>query len=225
MLLKIDLHLHTIFSRDSFIRPEQAVIQAQALGLNGFALTDHDSIESHYFTSKNPEFIIIQGIEVSSSDGHILALGVRELIPSGLTAEETVDRIHQIGGLAIAAHIMRSSKNTIQKDLLRNLNRFDALETVNSGALLSGSFRSSRGFAQEIGRPETAGSDAHVLGTVGRAFSEVDCEAPSAENILKAVKQGRTTPRGQTDLWANRLKKISLKLRKKLGVYASSSSI
>ncbi|MFQ5998503.1 MAG: PHP-associated domain-containing protein, partial [Candidatus Bathyarchaeia archaeon] len=187
-------------------------------------LTDHDSIESHYFISKVPEFIIIPGIEVSSSDGHILALGVRELIPSGLTAEETVDRIHQIGGLAIAAHVMRSSKNTIQKDLLRNL-RLDALETVNSGALLSRSFRSSRGFAQEIGRPETAGSDAHVLGTVGRAFSEVDCEAPSTENILKAVKEGRTLPQGQTDLWANRLKKISLKLRKKLGVYASSSSI
>ena len=43
--MKIDLHVHTSFSPDSFTNPEKAVLKAAKTGLECIAITDHNTID------------------------------------------------------------------------------------------------------------------------------------------------------------------------------------
>src|SRR3972149_8625567 len=100
MQAKVDLHVHTVYSRDSLITPEDLVFYARKRGLTAVAVTDHDRVDGALKIAKEADFLIIPGIEVSSRNGHVLGLNVQESIPKGLSVDETVDRIHAAGGLA-----------------------------------------------------------------------------------------------------------------------------
>src|SRR4030042_5024673 len=104
MLIKADLHVHTTYSKDSLITPKDLVYYAKKRGLNAVAVTDHNQLEGAYKIAKETDFFIIPGMEVSSNDGHIVALNIHEPIPRGLSAVETVELIHKAGGGAIACH-------------------------------------------------------------------------------------------------------------------------
>lgn len=96
--------MHTQYSYDGLITPKELVYYAKKRGLDGVAITDHDTIEGALKIARETNFLIVPGIEISSSDGHIVGLNVSEAIQKGLSASETVDRIHDAGGIAIACH-------------------------------------------------------------------------------------------------------------------------
>src|SRR4030066_2023958 len=104
MQVKADLHVHSIYSNDSVITPKELVFYAKKRGLTAVAVTDHNQIEGALKIAKETDFPIIPGTEVSSLNGHIVGLNVNAPIPKGLSADETVDRIHKAGGIAIACH-------------------------------------------------------------------------------------------------------------------------
>lgn len=102
-----DLHIHTNFSDgDSVENVLHAAIEA---GLDAIAITDHDEIEGalqarRLVHEQQLPLAVVPGIEISSKDGHIGALFVTRKIPAGLSASETVRRIHALGGIAVAHH-------------------------------------------------------------------------------------------------------------------------
>ncbi len=104
MQINADLHVHSNYSKDSLITPKELVFYAKKRGLTAVAVTDHNQIEGSWKIAKEADFLVIPGMEVSSADGHIVALNLQDLIPRGLSARETVDRIHKAGGIAIAVH-------------------------------------------------------------------------------------------------------------------------
>ncbi len=83
MQIKADLHVHTTYSKDSLITPKDLIYYAKKRGLNAVAVTDHNQLEGAYKIAKETDFLIIPGMEVSSADGHIVALNVKELNPKG----------------------------------------------------------------------------------------------------------------------------------------------
>src|SRR4030065_33390 len=87
--IRADLHVHTTYSKDSLITPKDLVYYAKKRGLDAVAVTDHNQLEGAYKIAKETDFLIIPGMEVSSNDGHIVALNVNELIPRGYSAVET----------------------------------------------------------------------------------------------------------------------------------------
>ena len=91
--IRADLHVHTIYSKDSLITPKDLIFYAKKRGLNAVAVTDHNQLEGAWKIARETDFLIIPGMEISSSDGHIVALNVKELIPKGFSAVETVERI------------------------------------------------------------------------------------------------------------------------------------
>ena len=99
-LLKLDLHVHTAGSPDAHTKIENLPEIMRARGLDGLAITEHNKFDPPNL----PDVLIVPGVEISSRDGHILALGVKENIPSRLSADETITRIHDQGGVAIIAH-------------------------------------------------------------------------------------------------------------------------
>jgi hypothetical protein len=167
---------------------------ARARGLNGVAITDHDSVgglkEAKELSGGG--FLIVPGIEVTSRDGHILGLGVTKLVPRGLTAAETVELIRGQGGIAIAAHPFVPGR----KPGLVSRAKFDAIEVLNSRAFLI-SNPLARRFAERNRIPGVGGSDAHRKDEIGLAYTVVDCD-PSVEQVLKEIRMGRSSASGRS---------------------------
>ena len=129
MQINADLHVHTTYSKDSVITPKDLVKYAKKRGLNAVAVADHNTLEGSYKIAKETDFLVIPGMEVSSAEGHIVALNVKELIPRGLSAAETVERIHKADGVAIACHPYASFKGCLRDAVTSS---FDAIETINA---------------------------------------------------------------------------------------------
>ena len=192
--VKADLHVHTIYSHDSVITSRDLVFYAKKSGLTAVAITDHNQVEGARKIARETNFLIIPGTEVSSREGHIVGLNVQELIPTGLTADETVDKIHQAGGIAIACHPFVLFKGSLGKHATA---KFDAVETLNASAF---PFRSASQkadqLAERLGLPKVAGTDAHYGPVIGRTFTLIDAE-PNVEAVVKAIAKGLCQPYGK----------------------------
>lgn len=214
MHLKIDLHVHTIYSADSLITPEEVAFYARKQGLDGVAVVDHDRLDSALKISRELDFLIIPGMEITSSDGHVIGLNVQKPVPRGLMAEETVDKIHDAGGLAIACHPATFFKGSLGN---RVTSRFDAVEVINSSAIPFGySAKHGERIASHSGVARVAGSDAHYGPEIGCAYTAVDAET-TVDEIVNAIGKGFCQPFGKAIPLALRLKREFLVLRRRSG--------
>lgn len=199
--MRFDLHIHSCYSRDARGSIEEIVRQARRIGLEGLAVTDHNSFEGSakaYALGRSERLVVVRGVEVSAVEGHVLALGVRELVPRELPVIETVERIRALGGIAVAAHPHRFPSG-IGLRLAREVS-FDAIEVIN-GASAARSNRLARRLAEQKGATMVGGSDAHDLGHIGRAYTVVE-GVSTEDDLLDAIRHGRTVAdgRGRTAL-------------------------
>jgi hypothetical protein len=194
MSVKADLHVHTTYSKDSIITPKELVYYAKRSGLNAVAVTDHNSIEGALKIAKeNVDFLIIPGTEVSSLNGHIVALNVTKRIPRDLGADETVELIHKAGGIAIACHPFAWLKGSVGKHVT---SKFDAVEALNASAFPFGlASKKAVNLAERLGLPKVAGTDAHYGPVIGRAYTLIDAE-PNVESVVDAIVKGKCEPHG-----------------------------
>jgi predicted metal-dependent phosphoesterase TrpH len=193
MQVKADLHVHTTYSSDSVITPKELVFYAKKRGLTAVAVTDHNTVEGAWKIAKETDFLIIPGTEVSSLHGHIVGLNVNTLIPRGLSADETVDRIHEAGGIAIACHPFALLKGSVGKHVS---SKFDAVEAINASAFpFNRATSKANQLAEQLKLPKVAGTDAHYGPVIGQAYTLIDSE-PNIEAIIKAIKNGHCKPTG-----------------------------
>ncbi len=200
-MLSVELHAHSEASYDGRDPVERLLERAQTVGLDGLAVTDHDAIEASLEAAElAPEYDLvgIPGMEVTSAAGHVLALGVRELVPEGLSFAETLDRTHDLGGVAVVPHPFQTSRSGVLANISEDeLAEADAIEIYNSRLLTGRANRRAERFARRRGLPMTAGSDAHIAEMVGQAVTHVDTDERRADAILEAVREGRTTVEGR----------------------------
>ena len=195
MQIKADLHVHTTFSKDSLITPKELVYYAKKRGLNAVAVTDHNQLEGAYKIAKETDFLIIPGMEVSSADGHIVALNVKELIPRGYSAAETVERIHRAGGVAIACHPYVKFKGCLKEKVGST---FDAIEVINARAFpFKNSVKKAEETAERLKLSRVAGTDAHYGPQIGYGYTVIESEEASVDAIAKAIVEGNCQPFGQ----------------------------
>jgi len=195
MQINADLHVHSNYSKDSLITPKDLVYYAKKRGLSAVAVTDHDQIEGSCKIAREADFLVIPGMEVSSAEGHIVALNLQELIPRGLSAQETVDRIHRAGGIAIAVHPYAWFKGSLRSHV--EAAKFDAVETVNASAFpFNRCKRKAVEIARKLNLPHVGGTDAHYGPTIGYGYTVIDCE-PTVDAIVKAIVNGNCQPFGQ----------------------------
>jgi len=212
MQIKADLHIHTIYSKDSLITPKDLVFYAKKRGLNAVAVTDHNQLEGAYKIAKETDFLIIPGMEISSSDGHIVALNVHELIPRGYSAVETVERIHRAGGVAIACHPYVLFKGCLKDKVCAT---FDAIEVINARAIpFNRSVRRAQETADRLKLARVAGTDAHYGPQIGFSYTEIEATESDVEAIAKAILKGRCYPKGQPVPPILNLKQQLLRLRR-----------
>jgi len=204
-VLAVELHTHSELSYDGRDPVELLLGQAQAVGLDALAITDHDEIEASLAAAElAPEYDLvgIPGVEVTSAAGHVLALGIEELVPADLPFGETLERIRARGGIAVVPHPFQKSRSGVLANITRQeLTAADAIEVYNSRLLTGRSNRQAERFAREHDMPMTAGSDAHISEMVGQAVTHVDADGDSVDAILSAIRDGHTTIEGRRTPW------------------------
>ncbi len=190
-----DLHVHSTHSPDSVAPVKELLAQARKLGLTGLAITDHNSLAgAEEALRQRPEgLVVIPGMEVTTAQGHVLALGVREAIPRDLSAAETVSKVAAAGGVAVAAHPFRVRTGLGREAVVGA--RFAAIETLNSRTR-AGANKEAQALAHELGIGATGGSDSHTVGELGRAYAIADRPIGTAEELLEELRAGRTRAGG-----------------------------
>jgi len=218
--IKIDLHTHSVYSKhaiwrnEAFGSPKQMIDFAIKKGLNGLAITDHNSIrgalEGLEYSKKLKNFLFIPGVEVSSLGGHIVALGVKEEIQKKLSVQETIDRIHELGGIAIAAHPYAGWPRIASlKDAILNY-RFDAIEVLNGGTRVNANRKAYKA-AKELNIPVVAGSDSHHWKDIGLIYNIIYCE-PTIDSALKAIGKGKVVVKGRPFGLYSKMRLVTRKL-------------
>lgn len=187
--MKFDLHIHSNYS-DGHACVVEIINAAVQRGLDGIALTDHDNMRGipaarKYIKEKKLDLILIPGVEVSTSEGHLLVLGVEEPPKRKLSPEETIEAAHTLGGIANVPHPYHPFRHAIGR-----IPNADAVEVYNSKHLFG--LANGRAWIEARRRhmPMVAGSDSHYAETVGLGVTEI--EAQDADEALEAIRAGRT---------------------------------
>lgn len=191
----LELHSHSWYSKGSIlgeentVSPVEMVKEARRRGLNGIAITDHDNFKSWESLKKLKfdDFVVIPGEEVSTLQGHLLALGITEEIKPKQDVLETIDKVHQQGGITIAPHPFDLAKKGI-----RELSKYaDAIEVFNAMNIERFANLRAKKFAKKFDKPMVVGTDAHQKSWIGRSITQVN-SYPDVDSVLKEIRFGDT---------------------------------
>ncbi|MEM2915685.1 MAG: PHP domain-containing protein [Candidatus Bathyarchaeia archaeon] len=189
-MIRIDLHVHTIYSGDSTIHPKFLVDQLYAHPfIKGIAITDHDTLNGYVqvkkFAKPYEDIIVVPGIEVTTLHGHITVLGVEETAPHVNTIEGVVDFAKKHDGLVVVPHPYRVMGIG---DLAKRIN-IDVVEALNPRSThLENKLAEELAHAKNV--PCVAGTDAHHSQDLWRVFNEVDANLDQNE-VLESIKKGK----------------------------------
>ncbi len=196
MPLKLDLHTHTFFSGDGVSSPEDNIAAARAKGLQGFAVTDHNTCDAvAYLLDQGlmredgqpvDGFLIVPGQEVTTDEGHLLCVGTTIPNLKGRPAREVCEIIHENGGLAIPPHPYDLFRAGIRFPVLETL-PIDALEVFNAATTLRRYNKYAFDYAQLRGLPMTAASDAHHSEALGTAYTILNTEDFSVAGVVAQI--------------------------------------
>lgn len=204
MLGKADLHVHTRYSGltrvyflrfpDSISHPSEIVKMAERRHLDVLCVTDHNSIRGAVEAKKFATSVeIVTGSEVATLDGDLLGIFLTEDIPKGLPAEETIDKIHEQGGLAIAPHPFSSQADSLGLKIAEL--KLDGVELFNAAHRDGYTNDAAQIIAKDLNVAFVGGSDAHSVNMVGNAYTQFD--GKDAEDLMKAILARKTSFAGE----------------------------
>jgi len=191
-LIKADLHVHTCYSIDCLTPLEQIIERCLELGINCIAVADHNTVTGALKLKEIAPFKVIVAEEILTPVGEIMGLFLNETVPRGLSPQETISRIRSQGGLVAIPHPFGRSLpwNNNMLTSAEVLSQVDIIETFNSRTPFSNSIARARELAREQGKVTSAGSDAHTLGEIGRAYVEMP-EFDGPDGFLNSLAQGK----------------------------------
>jgi predicted metal-dependent phosphoesterase TrpH len=190
--VKVDMHTHSEYSPDSRTSLAAQAAAIKAAGLNVVCATDHNTIEGALRLRELADgFRVIVGEEVSSRDGEIIGLFLDKPVPRGLSAEETIARIRDQGGLVSVPHpFSRNRRFHLRRSVLERVWKdIDCIEVFNAREAFTQDNVRAAAFAKEKGLPGAVGSDAHRASEIGRAWVEVE-EFVGRDDFIAALREG-----------------------------------
>jgi predicted metal-dependent phosphoesterase TrpH len=193
-VLAVDFHVHPFPLSWSTLGPWDLALEARHQGLDAVAIAGHN----HVWVGQAARWIsrIVGGVTVIPAEeihpprGHIVALGIDRTIDWRLPAERAIDEVHRQGGVAIAAHPVKSSWRVWTPGAMQKLDAAEVLQPVT--ILLPDAGREMREFRERANVAAIGSSDYHGLGPVGLCRTYVLARDDSEAAILEAVRAGRT---------------------------------
>ncbi|MEW5830824.1 MAG: PHP domain-containing protein [Chloroflexota bacterium] len=201
-----DLHLHTTHSHDGTFTPRAALSRAVECGLDVLAITDHNVMSGAFEALElAPEYGIevVPGCEISTAEGHLVALYITQPVPPGLSLAATVRKVAEQDGLCIVAHPTSwKSPASLSLGVIHHaLAQPDIAKTlIGIEAYVAGSWYSLRHpvlrrFTRKSGLVPVGGSDAHVLRALGLVTTRF---AGKTASDLRAALMEKTVEVHQT---------------------------
>lgn len=198
-MLKMDSHIHSEYSSDSHAKIDDILNIAKKENIDIIAISDHNTVDGTSEVVKktrNTDILAIPSIEISSTQGHIIGFGCEEMIPRDLTPQDTIDRIHDLGGLAIIPHPYCFYRHGLlcksdYKDL-----KIDAIEIKNARFIVGYCNNKAKKLSKKENIPALGASDAHYYKFVGDCYSLIDCEK-DIDSVLKAIRKNKTEAHGK----------------------------
>ncbi len=198
-----DLHMHTTVSDGCATVTQLLDYVAQRSHLSVIAITDHDRLDASLWAYEHRAqypFDIVPGVEVSSRDGHVLALWVTKPVRRDMSLAETTAAIHEQGGLAVLAHPFEIfvcshmvRRYLTQPEVLLEAG-IDAVEVHNSGAPTPGGNWLARRMTDKIRLPMVGNSDAHTLTAIGCGVTRF--MGHTAQDLRQALITNSTSAEG-----------------------------
>ena len=207
--MNADLHVHSMHSNDGKQTVAEILNECRTKNVGAVALTDHNEIGAWEDVGDVSDIIVIKGIEVTTSEGHILAYGVDKAIPRNLPIKDTVDLIHEAGGIAVAAHPYRWWSGIGGKNVAGM--GFDAIESINGRSSRSSNGRALK-LAEKLNLPIVGGSDAHTSPSVGRTYTVIPDDCKNERDVLAAILNRQTQIGGDHRAKFSSLKYVGLNI-------------
>jgi predicted metal-dependent phosphoesterase TrpH len=200
---KADLHIHTARGDGMADLPELLDHVQENTDLTVIAVTEHDDLrpglEAREMCARGGyRFEVVPGAEVTTLEGHLLALYLEEPVESLRPLAETLEAVHRRGGLCIIPHPMSWLTRSIGQRKIERILRdgqdgvyFDGIEVANLSSGARVSIKKARRLnEQRYHLAAVGGSDAHFLAVVGSAYTVF--EGQGAEDLRRAIL-ARTT--------------------------------
>ncbi len=206
---RIDLHVHAKWSADAIGGLDELARTGMRKGLDGLALTEHNTTRHHIAIKrwnrdhKDRPFVFYPGTEITTQQGHLLAIGIHYDIPKRLPLEEALDHVERAGGVAIPAHPQRPITGIGEVWLNAITRRIRVLETYNAQQTPQSNERAAA-HAQERGLGATGGSDAHQVHDVGNAYTIMPEPVSSLDDLLDQLSGRKTLAEGHRTRWLTR---------------------
>jgi predicted metal-dependent phosphoesterase TrpH len=204
---RLDLHVHSAYSPDSRLTLDEIVSQLSFVGLQGFALTDHNTVRGHAalegLRTKHPGYLFLPGVEVSTAEGHLLAYGIQEAPPPRRPVIESIEWVRAHGGESVLAHPFRRSHGVGRR--IAEAAPVSAIETRNSHNSEISNLR-AEDVAARRSLGCTGGSDVHALADLGRAYTEFDVGVATVDDLLENLRRRSTSAEGKSLTWGGRLR-------------------
>lgn len=200
-MLKADLHIHTEYSMDCNMPLKKLIDRCLEIGINCVAIADHGTIEGALRMQSIAPFPVIVAEEILTPDGEIMGVFLKEGIPSGVSVEQAISRIRAQNGLVCIPHpfdtLLRHGLGIKLRE--ESAEQIDYIEVFNSRSLIQQPSIKAQMFAEKYGIPVSAGSDAHNIGEVGKAYVEMP-EFNGKDEFLDALRKGRIVGRRTSPL-------------------------
>ena len=203
MPIKTELHCHNSFSNfhvgddeppyDCDISIRDQLERSYSLGLDAIFVTNHNTLDGYHqlleYKNNHQKFKnidVFPAEEITIDSGaHVLAYGIHDVIKPGISIDEVIDKVHDQGGISSAPHPF-----SLLDALRFNAKKCDMVEVFNSNNVDILSNAKATEFALDNNMTQVAGSDSHVLSTLGRCVNVIDSEN-NLDDILHSMKHGK----------------------------------
>ena len=194
--------MHTGFSPDSATDLGDFVTRCVKTGLDCIAVTDHNTIQGALKVQAMAPFRVIIGEEIKSAGGEIIGLFLKEVVPRGLPALETVKLIKEQGGLVSIPHPFDHFRRSVisQEALYEALPYVDVVEAFNARNTLQGDNRKAEKLARDHGILTSAVSDSHTLIEMGRTYIDMPDFDGTPEGFMQSLSEAALVRRQITPL-------------------------
>ena len=184
-MLRVDLHLHSIYSHDGQSSLQALIERSRECGLDRIALTDHNTVEGAVELALMAPELTIVGEEAKTREGEVIGLFITEHLVPYLMPEEVMDRVHEMGGLTYLPHPLdRRRANFRPERVVQMADRIDIIETYNPWCEAAANAAAAK-LAADLGKVAATGSDAHGIEELGRSWMEIEDYKDPADFLEK----------------------------------------
>lgn len=196
----IDMHLHQDrHSFDSHVSLEDIIDEAKRKGLDGICITDHDDLGLRDIVERfyDENLKIFVGVEILTTQGDILVLGLDKVPDKMLTPSELLKIVEEQGGVCISAHPYRKNNRGLEDNIFEYASdkeiHLHAVEVCNGSTPFHLNAQAGD-TARATKLAMTGGSDAHWKERVGLMATYFPDEITTEKELIEAIKKGDCYP-------------------------------